>query len=290
VLPEEWKAFGHWARPRIGHVMVRNATPPPEPYNFTTKQIEHVMRSVQGPDGSPHPERWISRLEHPALPPRPSLWNMPPPSFPSSPPLPRNLQLNPFLEHRLTGVPPIMFDIRFMVNSIILGETPSTTDLPPSSPSSTNSSSIRSRHPRFIMFDIEGPNGLQPATYPGVPALTICALADEMTLNFPWPVMAICGDNSLPVTVRDVLKAIYLNFQEYMTEEELGCLTRLRRGQVERAYHQRVKDLPGCPVDDGIRRVDFLGDRCVFRGVEPVRGDEDGLEGEGFVLFVGPPQ
>ena len=245
------------------------------------------MRSVQGPDGLPHPEQWISRLEHPALPPRPSLWTTPPSSSPPSPPHPCHLQLNPFLEHRLTGVPPIVFDIRFKPHSIILGEAPPNTPSPSSS-STSSSSSSGSQHAHFIMFNPEGPNGLQPATYPGIPALTICALADEMTFHFPWPVLAICGDSSLPVTVREVLRAIYLNFQEYMTEEELSSLTRLRRSQVERAYHQRVRDLPGCPADDGIRRVDFLGDRCIFRGIEPVK-DGDG-DGEGFVLFVGPPQ
>ncbi len=138
------------------------------------------------------------------------------------------------------------------------------------------------------MFDPEGPNGAQPATYPGVSALTISALADEMTLDFPWPVTALAGDNSLPVTVRDVLNAVYVNFQEFISQEELDCLTELRRGQVERAYRERVRDLPGVLPDDGIRRVDFLGDRCVFRGLEPMR--EGGGDEEGFVLFVGPPQ
>ncbi|KAI0338067.1 hypothetical protein BDW22DRAFT_1338605 [Trametopsis cervina] len=264
ILPEEWRAYGFWARPRIGTVMVHNATPPSSPYpSFTNMQIEHIMRGVQGPDGTECPERWVPRLEHTSLPPRPALWSTPP-STPSTPNA-LSLQLNPFLEHRRTGVPPMTFDIRFMLPSIILGET--------ADPDS-----------KYVMFNAEGPNGAQPATYPGVGALSITALADDMVLAFPWPVIAVARHAALPVTVRDVCDAVYQNFQEFMMKEELDALSKQRRGQVMRAYEERVRDLPHTTREDGVRRVDFLGDRCVFRGLEPT------ADGEGFVMFVGPPQ
>jgi hypothetical protein len=226
------------------------------------------MRSVQGPNGSQHPEKWIPRLSHPALPPRPSLWSTPPASPLPSTPTASQLQLNPFLEHRRTGVPPFIFDIRFLITTIILGQA-----VPDGG-----------GDPFYVMFEPDGPNGAQPASYPGVSALSITALADDMMTQFPWPATALSRHGSMPLTVRDVLDAVYKNFQEYMTKDELLSLTGLRKSQVMRAYQQRLRDLPNLSPNDGVRRVDFLGDRYIFRGLEPTE------DGEGFVLFVGPPQ
>lgn len=228
------------------------------------------MRSVQGPDGSERPETWMARLEHPALPPRPPLWPTPPSSPSQTSPPSLSLQLNPFLEHRRVGVPPIIFDIRFKLDSILLGER---------EPDSDDEQGGGWPH-----FRPAGQNGAQPATYPGVTALSVTALADDMMTTFSWPVTAMAHHPALPVTVENVLDALYQNFQEFMTKEELDSLTEQRRQQVLRAYEDRARNLPDIDHTDGVRRVDFLGDRCIFRGLEPPP------DGEGFTLFVGPPQ
>ena len=84
------------------------------------------------------------------------------------------------------------------------------------------------------------------------------------------------------MTVQDVLRGVLANFHERVAAEELAALTGVRREQVHRAYWQRVQEL-GFDEGDGVRRVDYLGDRYMFRGLEPVRGEE------GFMAFFGPP-
>ena len=226
------------------------------------------MRSLTGPDGRGIPDNWISRLEHPSLPPRPPLWPTPP-STPTllTTPLPSDLQLNPFLEHRRIGKPPLILDVRMSVQQVFLGEVPPIPEDPV---------------PGIVMFNPEGPNGAQPATYPGVTALNVTALADDPLGEFPWPFIVLNHHAALPVTVYDVLHAVIDNFYESVTQEELDALTASRREQVHRAYWQRVNELP-FDEDDGVRRVDYLGDRYMFRGFEPIPSEE------GFMIFFGPP-
>lgn len=226
------------------------------------------MRSVTGPDGRAIPENWIARLEHPSLPPRSPLWPTPPSTpSPLPPPLPAELQLNAFLQHRRTGKPPMIFDVRMIERTVFLGE------VPPIPEDNT---------PGLVPFHTDGPNGGQPATYPGVSALNITALADDPLGEFPWPFIVLAHHPSLPVTVQDIIVAILANFQECVTEDEVNSLTAARRDQVYRAYWQRVKELM-LAEDDGIRRIDYLGDRYMFRGLEPAE------VGDGFMIYFGPP-
>ena len=247
-----------------------------------------MLASLRGPDGARHPERWVPRVEHPSMPPRPDLWPTPRMTF--DPP-PATLQLNPFLVHRLTGRPPLHFDVRYRLEDILLGERP------PSSRSSGSASSSGHGHarrlsaderaqPRRVDFWADGPNGAQPATYPGVPRLKIRLLAGDARPSFPWPVTVLPAHTSLPVRVHDVLAALKENFDERLDDTDVAALSADRRGMVHQAYWRRVRTPVGGvlpPEDDGLRRVDYLGDAIYFRGLEP------SPDGEGFVLFLGPP-
>ena len=189
----DWRAYGHWARPVINGVIVRNASgslhlcfsrstfvhivrhtaaPPPVPRKLDCAQVEAVMQSLVDAAGVPHPENWIAGVEHPSLPPQPSLWRHPPQH--DAPPSPSELQLNPFLEHRRYGMTPIQYDLRwfhFDDPLVVLGELPPNGDT--------------SLWPEIVYFSLQGPNGAQPATYPGVNSMKITMLADDTLPVFP---------------------------------------------------------------------------------------------------------
>lgn len=177
------------------------------------------------------------------------------------------------------GTTPMRFDIRLGADTALVGESPPTPEDPT---------------PLLVLMQPSGPNGAQPATYPGLRQLHVSGIADDPVAKFPWPFTVTTSHESLPITVLDVMDAIYCNFQELMTQEEYESLDVERKHQVERAYHVRqamkrqgqflLQDKGNVPIaDDGIRRVDYLGDRCIFRGLEPAP------DGNGFILFVGPP-
>ncbi|KAH9836153.1 uncharacterized protein C8Q71DRAFT_724002 [Rhodofomes roseus] len=268
VTPAEWRAYGYWARPRVGPVLVHNATPPPSPRNLSHEEIEEIMQSLLDERGEWHTENWVPRVEHPALPPRPAIWHTPRPSalhLPST-----ALQLNPYLQHRLLGRPPVLFDMRNEPVGVELGE------LPPAIPGG---------EPMHILFCPNGPDGAQPATYPPVSELYIGALADDNCDPFPWPMLVLPHHSELPVMVMDVLSALIANFEELMTPEEVAALSEQRRQHMYRAYWERARMMVSGRIpgdDDGLRRIDYLGDRPFFRGLEPAP------DGNGFILFVGP--
>lgn len=236
---------------------------PAGPSNLSEEEVEALILGLQ--NGG----EWISRLEHPSLPPRPSLWPTPP-SSPRLPPLSASqIQLNPLLEHRLTGKGPTKFDIRARSqDNIEMGDVP---------PVLTD----RTRTPGFILLHTRGPNGGQPATYPGVTEMKIVALAEEPLAHFPWP-FTVHARDGLPVTVQDVLFSVIINFAQFMTLDEINELDMWRRDNIRQAYSKRLKEKRHTPKEDGVRRVDFLGDRIMFRGLAPA-GD-----GDGWMMFVGP--
>ncbi|KAI0365776.1 hypothetical protein BV20DRAFT_972671 [Pilatotrama ljubarskyi] len=269
ISPSEWRAYGYWARPRLGGtwgMTVNNATPLDVPRELSPPEVDAMFASLREPGGETFPENWVPRVRHPALPPRPDLWPTPRQTYD---PLPTEVQLNPWLVHRIAGPPPLHFDLRLRAEDVKL-------NIP---------SPDESRVDR-VEFDCDGPNGAQPATYPGVPRLRICALAGDPQPTFWWPVTVLPHHEALPVLVEDVLDALIANFEERMTADEFRQLSEERVQMLCRAYARRTALVVGgrtCPRDDGLRRVDYLGDSVCFRGLEPAP------DGEGFMLFVGPP-
>ncbi|KAI8974807.1 hypothetical protein BD414DRAFT_467807 [Trametes punicea] len=272
VTPAEWRAYGYWARPFLRNwpMIVHNATPPVNPRELSPAEVDAMLASLREPGGATFPENWVPRVRHPSLPPRPDLWPTP---RQTPEPLPGEVQLNPWLVHRSTGPPHLHFDLRYRAADIMINEEPYDRDgfhLP----------GMRSH------FCCDGPNGSQPATYPGLPRLRICALADDPQPVFWWPFTVIPHHEFLPVLMADVFDALIANFEERITSEEIRLLSEERRLMVYRAYLRRTNLVIGgvqCPKDDGLRRVDYLGDNVCFRGLEPAP------DGQGFILFMGPP-
>lgn len=172
----------------------------------------------------------------------------------------------------------MMFDIRFNPVAILLGEAE------PAGSSASRSGRVQNGATYYL--DPRGPNGSQPATFPGASELDIKALADDMisASSFPWPVFIRSHHGALPVTIEDVVESIYTNFQACMVQEEIESLSSQRRAALERAYTARVEKVLGYGKQDFLRRVDFLGERFMFRGLEPTH------DGEGFMMFFGPSQ
>ncbi|KAH7920076.1 hypothetical protein BV22DRAFT_1040288 [Leucogyrophana mollusca] len=262
VPPDRWKAYGYWARPTINGVQVHNATPRPLPP--ISLDPDTIWDSMRGPNQSPHPENWPARFPHPALPPRPPEWHTPEPG--AQAPFPWETQLNPYLQHRYIGQTLISFDI---------GRAPG---------------------PGGIVFTAAEPASIpldradfaQPATYPFVTHMHIVGVADDPAPAFPWPIMVT---RARGVTCGDVWETIFNNFQQHVTVDEYNAWSARRREMAARAYFKRVRvpldwDVPEeVPGDgDGLRRIDYMGDKMMFRGLEP-----SPLKDGTWLMFVGPP-
>lgn len=224
--------------------------------------IHRLWNSIRDPDGHLHPDEWIPGLEHPSLPPRPKQWPPPTPELP--PPPPWECILNPFLVHLPLGRPRLYWDISHGSTSIVWGQTEDNQSIP--------------------MLD---PDKAQPATYPFLTEMHVSGLADDSGPSFPWPFTV---KNDYGITCHDVISAIFYNFQQPVYKEEEASWSMLRRRQAAYAFHVRIHSpnteyslrTPG--EREGLRRIDYLGDRFMFRGMEssPRR---DGT----WIIFFGPP-
>lgn len=95
--------------------------------------------------------------------------------------------------------------------------------------------------------------------------------------------------------MQDVFQALYDNFQQHVSRREYNnwderqqniarsaCWN--RHGQNQHRHNWLGESaLPGGPH---LRRIDYLGDRVMFRGLEPVPAQEK--NGSAWILFLGP--
>ncbi|KAJ3732694.1 hypothetical protein DFJ43DRAFT_290060 [Lentinula guzmanii] len=142
----------------------------------------------------------------------------------------------------------------------------------------------------------------QPATDP--PTMSRLVLRSN---KFPWPIVVDAGcsshkktvpkfylggssptsphhPSSLPVSCADVLHAIHSTLSHPATPEEWDALGRGSHAQrkISRAYDRRCRSL-GSGWDGGIRRVDWLGEKCRLVGVEV---DKDSGSSVGNLVFA----
>ncbi|CAL1698917.1 unnamed protein product [Somion occarium] len=270
-LPSDWLEYGYWARPAFKHNrpnreidFVANSTPPSRIIELPKEDVEAMVVSLHEEDWTFNPLNWIPRIEHPMLPKRPDFWPTPHSSQSNlTCRLPSELILNPLLEHRKFGRPPILFDIRRELETILIhgheGHGWNNTPL-----------------------GENGCNSYQPATYPGVSTLTVNFLAEDTRLIFDWKFTVIPHHPSLPVMVIDVLNAIKENFDQCLSGDEVETIVGERRHQMWHAFERRCRFFRQ-PRIGGIKRMDYLGDQYYFRGLEPAP------DNEGFVMFFGPP-
>lgn len=102
----------------------------------------------------------------------------------------------------------------------------------------------------------------------------INAIADDPLPVFPWPIMVY---NPRGIKCEDVFEAIYLNFQQHVALSEFESWDGTRQNPAKLAFEARW----GQVRDDRMRRYDFLGTHCMFRGLEPHPNRE------GWMMFVG---
>ncbi|KAF8986751.1 hypothetical protein BDQ17DRAFT_1259279, partial [Cyathus striatus] len=243
VQPHEWKEYAYYSRPRVNDVTVEN-TPNPPPVRL--EDVWHLLRS---PGGRKYPEKWVPGIQHPALPPRPERWTLPKPGEPL--PFPWECQVNPLLQHSRFGPAPLYWNMGLApTNSVLFNRG--------------------TRHDTSI--PVSNIDKSQPATWPFVTHLYINALAEDATPRFPWPSMVTNLDG---IRVGDVLNTIFQNFQQYVKDYEYSGWHSVRREQAYQAYVARGN------TGEGLRRVDYLGQMSMFRGLEP------NPNGEGWILFVG---
>lgn len=137
----------------------------------------------------------------------------------------------------------------------------------------------------------------QPATHPYVDSLEIMAVAEDPSLSFAWPVTIT---NPTGILVEDVLQGIWANFHELVARDEYNNWDAVTRASADAACWRRSMPVDGARgvgrrddgasgtnatrqrAEDGIRRIDWLGERVMFRGLER---DEEG----GWIIFIGPP-
>jgi hypothetical protein len=81
--------------------------------------------------------------------------------------------------------------------------------------------------------------------------------------DFPWTV-AISTNDARPLTVIDVLEALYDSLYKEVRRSEWALAVDMQRYLMLKANKVRRR----ATVPMGIRRVDWLGPRCMFRGLE----------------------
>lgn len=109
-----------------------------------------------------------------------------------------------------------------------------------------------------------------------------------MYLTILWVNFESYLRNITGITVQDVFEAISYNFSLHVSGEEYASWDERRQAQAGAAYwnkvfRNQVINPHGAVNNDGMKRVDYLGDRVMFRGLEP-SPRKDGT----WMLFVGP--
>ncbi|KIJ49502.1 hypothetical protein M422DRAFT_225291 [Sphaerobolus stellatus SS14] len=84
-----------------------------------------------------------------------------------------------------------------------------------------------------------------------------------ISYDFPWT-LAISTQDSRPLTVMDVLEALYQTLHKEVRRSEWALAPDVQRYIMLKANKARRKSTMAM----GIRRVDWLGTRCLFRGLE----------------------
>ena len=82
----------------------------------------------------------------------------------------------------------------------------------------------------------------------------------------------------------DVFEVLYESFQRYVGADERERWSGTRKVQADEAYARRLRAeglQRGQGQQDPMKRVDYLGQQVMFRGLEP------NPDGEGWMLFLG---
>ena len=125
----------------------------------------------------------------------------------------------------------------------------------------------------------------EPATLPGITRMTIkCDMVTQ------WPVvleperesspyLSVQPESPQPITLGDVLVAIHRSLQTQIRHVDWARLTQSEEIDISRAYTRRCRTFSSArafEASQGVRRVDYLKERYMFKGL--VRTSGDGFE------------
>ena len=111
-----------------------------------------------------------------------------------------------------------------------------------------------------------------PATRPGLRMMTI--ICDTIP---QWPVhlSARSAGNDRPISIEDVLTAIHSHFQALVSRNEWMDFSNNRKTRAPRAFLRRrysYQDDEQFDVDEGVRRVVYLKENHMFKGMVQLEG------------------
>ncbi|KAI6007011.1 hypothetical protein EDD15DRAFT_2208335 [Pisolithus albus] len=131
---------------------------------------------------------------------------------------------------------------------------------------------------RFVL--LSSSDRSQPAS---TPAVTRMRVVHHSIPQWPIDVEPRYKDHgpgpAPPITVGDVLYTIHRSLRKRTSDADWALLGSWKQAEVARAYTRRYSSMPQMyqlEASKGVMRVDYLGDRHIFRGL--VRShDVDGL-------------
>ncbi|TBU58608.1 hypothetical protein BD310DRAFT_452742 [Dichomitus squalens] len=133
---------------------------------------------------------------------------------------------------------------------------------------------------------------LEPATHPATYRMTIkCDLIPEWPINLeqhttprersrersPFLSVSMHETENAPITVYDVLMALYKTVQSRIRQSDWVRLSTRRMNKVSAAYSRRCRNFPSVQAFEeaqGVRRVDYLGEKYMFRGIMRENGPD----------------
>jgi hypothetical protein len=94
--------------------------------------------------------------------------------------------------------------------------------------------------------------------------------------------------NPSGITCEDVFIGIYENFQEHVKRREFNSWPVARQERCNRTYNVRMQERRQMCAEEssetvGLRRIDCMGDRVMFRGLQPSPIHEGA-----WIIFLGP--
>jgi hypothetical protein len=111
----------------------------------------------------------------------------------------------------------------------------------------------------------------EPATFPTITSMRI---THDAIPQWPIDLQYVHGEydagNPLPLTVGDVLYMIHSSLQRQISHSDWARLSQSEETAIARAYTRRYRSIPSSAeleARQGVKRVDYLMDRHVFRGL-----------------------
>lgn len=254
-------------RPPSWHAGMMGTAPAPNPAPFPSPPFVYtplppVVPLVPPPAPTHHRRYSDGVLPQPTWIQVPT-WLVP---YPPAPPQPQP-QLNPLLNAEGGRQPPLVFDLSFYAYE-----------------------------PRRAAASAGGAGGSllsadelsQTASYPGVTRMVITCdeVPDWRIVLEPYKerpsnsgYLAVPTPNApvAPITVNDVLRAIHQYLQRQITHADWYKLPQDRATAVARAYTRRCRTFPTTQAfeeSQGVKRVDYLENKYMFRGLVRERGEQ----------------